>query len=64
MDKIKSSFQLLALFSIFFAYKAIMGAILNNPNEFTLWSLITIVYIVSLVILFFIIKRWEKEQKI
>ncbi|MFW9973385.1 MAG: hypothetical protein ACFFDF_24590 [Candidatus Odinarchaeota archaeon] len=64
MDKIKSSFQLLSLFSIFFIYKAIMGAIENNINEFTLWFLITIVYIVSLVIFYFVIQRWEKKQGI
>ena len=64
MDKVKSSFQLLALFSIFFIYRVIMGAIANNPNEFILWLSITIVYIISLLILYFVIKRWEKKQKI
>ena len=64
MDKIGSGIRLLALFSIFFIYKAIMGAIGENTNEVILWSLITIIYIISLVILYFVIKRWEKEQKI
>ena len=64
MDRIKSRFTLLASFSLFFVYKAIMGAIENNADEGFLWSLITIVYIVSVIILYFVIARWEKEQKI
>jgi uncharacterized sodium:solute symporter family permease YidK len=64
MDKIKSAIRLLALFSIFFIYKAIMGIIENNPNDITLWLLLTIIYIISLVILYFVIKRWERQQKI
>ncbi len=64
MDKLRSGIRLLALFSIFFIYKAIMGAIAENLNEITLWTLITIIYIVSLVILYFVVKRREKEQKI
>lgn len=62
MDKIKSAIRLFALFTIFFVYKAIMGAIENNPNEIILWSLITVIYVVSLIILYFVAKRWEKNQ--
>ncbi len=62
MDKIRSTIRLLALFSIFFIYKAIMGAIENNSNELILWSLITIVYLISLVILYFVVKWWEREK--
>ncbi len=62
MDKIKSAIRLLALFSIFFIYKAIMGIIENSPNEVILWSLILMIYIISLVILYFISKRWEGQQ--
>ena len=64
MDKVRSGIRLLALFSIFFIYKAIIGIIENNTNEVILWSLITVVYIISLVILYIMIKKWEKEQKI
>ncbi|UCD00657.1 MAG: hypothetical protein JSV23_07135 [Promethearchaeota archaeon] len=64
MDKIRSGIRLLALFSIFFVYKAIMGVIENNINEVTLWSIITIVYIISLIIAYFVVKTWEKQQKI
>lgn len=62
MDKVKSYFRLLGLFSIFFVYRAIMGAIQNNITEITLWTLVTIVYIISLIILYFVIKRWESRQ--
>ena len=64
MDKIRSSFRLLALFSIFFIYKAITGVIENNSNEIILWSLITIVYMISLAIMYSVIRLREKEQKI
>ena len=64
MDKIRSSFRLLALFSIFFIYKAITGATENNSNEIILWSLITIVYMISLAIMYSVIRLREKEQKI
>ena len=64
MEKVGSGIRLLGLFSIFFIYKAIMGAIGNNTNEVILWSLITIIYIISLIILFFVMKRWETEKKV
>ena len=64
MDKIRSTIRLLSLFSIFFIYKAIMGAIDNNSNEIILWSIITVVYIVSLIVLYFVVQRREKMQKI
>jgi len=64
MDRIRSGIRLLALFSFFFVYKAIMGAIENNTNEVTFWSLITVVYIVSLIIAYFVVARWEKVQTI
>ena len=64
MDKVRSGIRLLALFSIFFIYKAIMGVIENNINEVILWSLFTIIYIISLTIAYFVVKRWEKEKKI
>jgi len=59
MDKLKSAIRLLVLFSIFFIYKIIMVVIENNPNEIILWAIITMVYIMSLVILYFVKKRWE-----
>ncbi|MFX1454751.1 MAG: hypothetical protein ACFFDB_05190 [Promethearchaeota archaeon] len=64
MDSIKAGFRLLALFSGFFLYKIIMGIIANNPNETTLWSMITIIYVVSLAISYFIFTRWEKRKGI
>ena len=62
MDRIQSGIRLLALFSFFFVYKAIMGAIENSTTEVTFWLLITVVYVVSLIIVYFVIARWEKVQ--
>ncbi len=64
MDKVRSTIRLLALFSFFFIYKTVMGVIDNNTNEVVFWSLITIVYVISLVIAYFVLTRWEKVQKV
>ncbi|MFX1478613.1 MAG: hypothetical protein ACFFCI_10845 [Promethearchaeota archaeon] len=64
MVEISSRIRLLALLSIFFIVKAIMEAIEGNTNQVILWLLITIIYISSFVILYFVIRRWEKERKI
>ncbi|MHA1986503.1 MAG: hypothetical protein ACW98D_07690 [Promethearchaeota archaeon] len=64
MDSTKSGIRLLALFTIFFIYKAIMGVLENSTNEVTFWSLITVVYVVSLIIAYFVITRWEKSKTI
>ncbi len=61
MDKLRSTLRLLALFSIYFIYKSIMGVIDDNTNEAIIWSLITFVYVISLVIAYFVLTRWEKE---
>jgi hypothetical protein len=61
MDKLRSTIRLLALFSVYFIYKTIVGVIENNSNEVVLWSLITVVYVISLVIAYFVLTRWGKE---
>jgi hypothetical protein len=40
-----------------------MGAIENNQNEVILWSSITIIYIISIIIMYFVVKKWENTQK-
>ena len=62
MDKLRFRIQLLSLLSIYFIYRAIAGLISKDLNEFTLWLLITFAYIISLIILYFVIKRWQKEE--
>jgi len=57
MDKLKSRVQLLSLFIIFFIYKAIAGIIDNNYSEFVLWFMFSIVYAISLMILYFAFKK-------
>lgn len=57
MDKLKSRVQLLSLFIIFFIYKAIAGIVDNNYSEFLLWFMISIVYAISLTILYFAFKK-------
>ena len=57
MDKLKSRVQLLSLFIIFFIYKAIAGIIYNNYSEFVFWFMFSIVYAISLTILYFAFKK-------
>jgi hypothetical protein len=57
MDKLKSRVQLLSLFIIFFIYKAIAGIVANNYSEFVLWFMFSIVYAISLMILYFAFKK-------
>ncbi len=61
MDKLKSRVQLLSLFIIFFIYKAIAGIVDNNYSEFVLWLMISIVYAISLMILYFAFKKRHLE---
>jgi len=63
-NKLRFRIQLLSLLSIFFIYKAIEASFSKNPNEVMLWSLITVVYAISLTIMYFVIKNWQKEAKI
>jgi len=64
MDKLRYQIQLLSLLSIFFIYRAIYAAFLEKTNEVIIWSLITVVYIISLIIMYFVIKYWQKEETI
>ena len=57
MDKLKSRVQLLSLFIIFFIYKVIAAIVGNNFSEFVLWFMFSIVYAISLTILYFVFKK-------
>jgi len=57
MDKLKSRVQLLSLFIIFFIYKVIAAIVDNNFSEFVLWFMFSIVYAISLTILYFVFKK-------
>ena len=48
---------LLALLSIFFIYKIIAALVEQNQADLILWSLILIIYLISLVILYFVTKK-------
>jgi len=64
MNILRSRIQLLSLISIFFIYKAIDAGIRDNINEVALWVLITVIYIISLLILYFVMKKSQKHQNI
>ncbi|MBN1215745.1 MAG: hypothetical protein JXA99_09950 [Candidatus Lokiarchaeota archaeon] len=60
MKPVKDRILLLTLLNIYFIYKIIAGVLDGNQSDILLWSLIMIVYVISLVILYFVIKRSSK----
>lgn len=60
-NQLRSRITLLGLFSIFFIYKTIEALINQSTPDFALWFIITIVYIISLIILYFVLKKRQKE---
>jgi len=57
MDKLKSRLQLLGLISLFFIYRAISSLLSNNLPEFLLWVSFSVLYLISLIISYFILKK-------
>jgi L-asparagine transporter-like permease len=62
MKSLGNKITLLSLFSIFFVYKIIVSFLLEKDTELILWSLFLIIYSISLVILYFILKKYEKKK--
>ncbi len=60
MEKLQKQIQLLALVIIFPIYKAVEAIVLNSYPEIILWTLISIFYAISLVILYFVFKKRQK----
>ena len=60
MDKLQKQFQLLALIVIFPIYRTISAIFYNNSLEIILWAVFSIIYAVSLVILYKVMKKRQK----
>jgi hypothetical protein len=64
MNKLQHRIRLLSLVSIFFIYRVIYSYFIDNDNLIAImWLLFTILYIISLIILYFVAQRWQKELK-
>ena len=63
MNKLQQRMQLLWLLSIYFIYRIIRASIENNNEELILWALFLIIYVISLVIMMFVLKNWQKRAK-
>jgi len=62
MNKVQSRIRLLSLVSIFFIYRVIYSYFIENDNLIAImWLLFAILYIISLIILYFVAQRWQKE---
>ncbi len=64
MKKLQRRIQLLSLFSIFFIYRAILYYIEKDIYLALVWLIMTIVYIISLIIMLIVAKRWQEEMDI
>lgn len=64
MNKLQNRIRLLSLVSIFFIYRVIYAYFVENDNLVAImWLLFAIVYLISLIILYFVAQRWQKELK-
>ena len=63
MDKLTQRMQLLWLLSIYFIYRVIRAFIENNSDEMILWTLFLIIYIISLIIMLFVVNNWKKREE-
>jgi hypothetical protein len=62
MNKLQNRIRLLSLVSIFFIYRFIYYYFVENDNLVAImWLLFAIMYIISLIILYFVAQRWQKE---
>ena len=62
MNKLQNRIRLLSLLSLFFIYRAIYAYFIENNSLIAImWLLFAIIYIISLIILYFVAQRWQKE---
>ncbi len=61
MKNIGNKITLLSLFCIYFIYKIIMAVLNENKDELIFWIIILIIYSISLVILYFILKKYQEK---
>jgi hypothetical protein len=64
MEKLQKQIQLLALIIIFPIYRAISAIFINNFPEIILWTVISISYAISLVILYRVFKKRQYSNQI
>ena len=64
MDKLTLRIQLLWLLSIYFIYRIIRAFIESKSDEMILWSLFLIFYVISLVIMMFVVNNWKKREEL
>ncbi len=63
MDKLTLRMQLLWLLSIYFIYRIIRAFIEKKNELMILWSLFLIIYIISLLIMLFVVNNWKKREE-
>ncbi|MHA1146643.1 MAG: hypothetical protein ACTSR8_00175 [Promethearchaeota archaeon] len=61
-NKLTSRIRILWLVTIYFIYRSLTGYLNNNSEEMVIWGMITVVYIISLIILMFAVKRMQNEK--
>jgi hypothetical protein len=61
MKNIGNKITLLSLFIIFFIYRTILAFVNENEAEIIFWLIILIIYSISLVVLYFILKKYQEK---
>jgi len=63
-DKNRRRLQLLSLVSIFFIYKTLESTANNDPIGISLWGMMTIVYLISIVIALYVLRKSREQNKL
>jgi len=63
MDKLTLRIQLLWLLSIYFIYRIIRAFIESKSEEMILWALFLCFYVISLIIMLFVVNNWKKREE-
>ncbi len=59
--ELSKSMRILYLLTIFFIYRMIFALFQGRMNEFLSWALFLLIYSLSLTILYFVARKWEKS---
>ena len=63
-EKWSRRLQLLSLISIFFVYKTLESTVNNDAFGISFWGMMTIVYLISIVIALFVLRKNREQDKL
>ena len=63
-EKWSRRLQILSLLSIFFIYKTLESTVDNNAIGISFWGMMTIVYLISITIALFVLRKYREQDKL